>query len=97
MFEAACRGKPVIATDIEGTNEVVVPGETGLLVPPEDPDALATSIRALLSDHVLGDRLGAAGKIRMYSKFSNEAMIEGVVRTYERVLISRRKAVDADD
>lgn len=61
-LEAAAAGLPVIATDLGGVGEALVPGETALLVPPADPAALAGAIRRLATDPGLRQRMGAAGK-----------------------------------
>jgi len=60
VLEAMAASKPVVATRIPGTEEAVVDGDTGLLVPPADPPALARAITALLVDPALARRLGAA-------------------------------------
>jgi len=89
VLEAMAAGKPVIATAIGGTDEAVVHGETGLLVPPADADALAAAIRTVLSDPVLAQRLAAAGKARVYEKFSAETMMQGLMEIYDDLLSSR--------
>ncbi len=61
-MEAAASGLPVIATDIRGCRQVVSHGESGLLVPLRDPDALTAAIRALAADPVLRQRMGDAGR-----------------------------------
>jgi glycosyltransferase involved in cell wall biosynthesis len=55
----------VVATPVGGTPEVVVDGETGLLVPPRNPDALADALRRLLADADLRRRMGDAGYERV--------------------------------
>lgn len=67
LTEAMARGLPVISTDVAGIPEIVRHGETGLLVPPDDPHALAEAIASLLSDAALGRSLGAAGRALMAS------------------------------
>lgn len=86
VMEAMAAGRPVVATDIGGTNEVVLDGATGLLVPPADPEALAMAIRAVLGDAELRDRLGAAGRERARREFSAEAMAAQVSTVYEELL-----------
>jgi glycosyltransferase involved in cell wall biosynthesis len=87
-------GKAVVATAIEGTDEAVVPGETGLLVPPADPPALAAAIHRALSEPGLAQRLGAAGRARARTCFSAEAMVGSVTRIYEEALAAHRGAHD---
>jgi glycosyltransferase involved in cell wall biosynthesis len=60
LLEAAASGRPMIATDVPGCREVVRHGETGLLVPPRDPQALADALATLAGDAALRQRYGAA-------------------------------------
>jgi glycosyltransferase involved in cell wall biosynthesis len=60
VVEGLAVGTPVIATGVGGVREIVTDGVNGLLVPPNDPEALAGAIRRFFSDHTLRERLGAA-------------------------------------
>ena len=60
--EAAASSRPVVASNLPALAELVRDGETGLLVPPEDPAGLAAGIERLIMDRELGQRLGAAGR-----------------------------------
>ncbi len=62
ILEAIARGIPVVSTDVCGINEVVVHGQTGLLVEPDDPNALAAALGKLWSDSDFAGQLGAAGR-----------------------------------
>jgi glycosyltransferase involved in cell wall biosynthesis len=62
ILEAMARGLPVVSTNVVGISEAVRPGRTGLLVPPDDPPALAVAIGDLLKDADMRNRLGAAGR-----------------------------------
>jgi colanic acid/amylovoran biosynthesis glycosyltransferase len=62
ILEALARGIPVVSTDVCGINEVVHHGQTGLLVEPDDPHALAAAIGKLWSDSDLAGQLGRAGR-----------------------------------
>ena len=57
-MEAAACGRPLVATDVPGCREIVIPGETGLLVPPGDIDALAAALRRMIDDPDLRARCG---------------------------------------
>jgi glycosyltransferase involved in cell wall biosynthesis len=96
VLEAMAAGKPVVATAVGGTDEVVIDGETGLLVPPGNPVALATAIRSLLSDRKLAARLAQAGRARVTEKFSSDTMVSGISRVYEEALgeVAGRATVD---
>jgi glycosyltransferase involved in cell wall biosynthesis len=86
VLEAMAQRKPVVATPVGGTPEVVVDGETGLLVPPRDPDTLAAALRRLLADADLRTQMGEAGYRRVREKFSAEAMTRRVLAIYDEVL-----------
>jgi glycosyltransferase involved in cell wall biosynthesis len=85
--EAMACGKPVVCTELgTGTSYVNVDGQTGLVVPPRDPDALAVAINRLLGDEELRAQMGARGSERARQEFSHEVMIDRVVRIYEDLL-----------
>src|SRR5207237_6024463 len=68
--EAMAHGRPVVASAVGGLRDLVVDGETGLLVPPQDIDALRAALERLLADGELRGRLGAAGRKRIAERFS---------------------------
>ncbi len=86
VLEAMAARRPVVATAIGGTDEAVAHEETGLLVPPRDPPALAAAIRRLLHDPALADRLAAAGRQRVEREFSAESAARRVMEIYDEVL-----------
>jgi len=86
IIEAMASGRPVIATDLGGNREVVRNGETGLLVPPKDPGALAAAIMSLMEKPAEARRMGAAGSARAASMYSREAMVSATVAVYESFL-----------
>jgi hypothetical protein len=88
LLEAMMFAKPVIASDVGGMREIVVHGETGLLVPPGDAAALAAAIDVLVGDPELRSRLGRAGRARYEQEFSHALMVQGVSRFYRSVLSS---------
>lgn len=88
LLEAMAAGRPVVASRVGGIPEVVLDGETGLLVPPEDPGALADAIRRLLEDPSLAQRLGEAGRRRVEAVFSAERMAEQTAALYEELMVS---------
>lgn len=94
ILEAMAAGKPVVATAIGGTDEAVIHGETGLLVPPADPIALAQAIQAALSAPGFGKQLGAAGRARVRREFSAEGMVQRVSQIYDEILSARRETDD---
>jgi glycosyltransferase involved in cell wall biosynthesis len=87
LLEAMAVGAAIVATDVGGTSEAVAHGETGLLVPTENPTALADAVRQLLDDHDLRTRLGAAARAAWLERFTVQRMqrayselLEGLVR-----------------
>ena len=94
ILEAMGAGKAVVATRVGGNPEAVSDGETGLLVPPGDPGALASAILELLRDPERADAMGRAGRERARERFSMEAMVTAVEETYLQLLegetLSRR-------
>ena len=87
QIEAMACGKPVICTELgTGTSYVNVHGETGLVVPPRDPSALAEAIGRLLADGELRREMGKRGRKRAARAFSKEAMMDRVMRLYEALL-----------
>ena len=77
LLEGMRAAKPTICSDFGGMKEVVVDGETGILVPAGDSDRLAKAIVALLSDPNLCARMGAAGEVRARTVFSAQTMVKG--------------------
>jgi len=89
--EAMACGRPVVCTELgTGTSYVNRHGVTGLVVPPNDPTALADALNTLLTDPDLRHRMGQAGRQRALSEFSLSAMIDRTLAVYERVLDRRR-------
>jgi glycosyltransferase involved in cell wall biosynthesis len=75
IIEAMMTGLPVVATDIRGSREEVVEGETGFLIPVGDGAALAGALRRLASDAVLRKRLGAAGHARAIDLYDESKVV----------------------
>jgi starch synthase len=73
-LEAMACGTAVVASAVGGIPEVVSDGETGLLVPPDDPDALAAALNALLGDPARADAFGRAGRERAVAEFGWQAV-----------------------
>jgi glycosyltransferase involved in cell wall biosynthesis len=85
LMEAMTAGVPVIASDIAGNRDLVLPGETGYLFPLGDRAELARCTREVLDDAALARRLGEAGRTRMREEFSIEKMIGRYAALYEEV------------
>jgi glycosyltransferase involved in cell wall biosynthesis len=85
LLDAMAAGKPIVATRTGGIPEVVADGETGLLVPPRDEEALADAIVRLLKDPDLRREMGEAGRVRARNLFSLERMVQNTLNVYQRV------------
>src|SRR5262249_29496798 len=90
IMEYMALRKPVVATDGGGTKELVVDGETGFLVPPRDPYALAARVDYLLENPDIARRMGEAGESRLRRAFSMNVMIDRSVMLYELAAVHAR-------
>ena len=81
-LEAMAHGRPVVATDVGGLRDLVVDGETGLVVPPRDPPAFRAALERRLGDRELRRRLGAGGRERAHHNFSWDAVTDATVEIY---------------
>jgi len=85
ILEAMCFACPSVATAVGGIPEVVVPGETGLLAPAGDADALARAVESLLADPLRRQAMGEAGRRRAREYFSAEVIVPRYEALYRRV------------
>jgi glycosyltransferase involved in cell wall biosynthesis len=86
LLEAAACGRPMIATDVPGCREIVLPDRTGLLVPFDDAPALAGAILKLAAAPELRAQYGAAARRLAVERFSAEAIGQQTVELYRRVV-----------
>jgi glycosyltransferase involved in cell wall biosynthesis len=86
ILEAMAAGKPVVATRAGGIPEIVVEGETGLLVEPRNPAALAQALARMVAEPVLRRQAGSAGQQRVATHFALPVMVENTTRIYQHVL-----------
>jgi glycosyltransferase involved in cell wall biosynthesis len=89
ILEAMALAKPVIAMSAGGPREIVVDNETGRLVPPAQPEALAAAIRQLLADPELRTRMGENGRTRFAEKYTTQQMARATLAAYEEALQAR--------
>jgi len=86
LLEAMATGAPVVAADVGAVSEAIVPGESGLLVPPDDAPALAAGIGQLLGDQKARERLGSRARETWRSQFTAERMQESYVHLFTRLV-----------
>ncbi len=84
--EAMAHARPIVASDVGGLRDLVVDGETGLLVPPGDIPALRSALQRLLGDAELRRRLGEAGRDRIAEHFTWKRFTDDTIRAYEDAL-----------
>jgi glycosyltransferase involved in cell wall biosynthesis len=89
IVEAMAAGRPVVASAVGGIPEIVKQGETGLLVPPGDPVALAAAIRDLLTQPDRARALGACGRQRARERFSIESAVKRHEDLYDALAAQR--------
>lgn len=85
-IEAAAAGCAVIASDLGGLPEIIRDGDTGRLVTPGDPAALAGAASQLLDDPAERERLGEAARVDVRTRFSAERLLETIQALYDTVL-----------
>jgi len=87
VLEAAASGIPVIATDVTGARDSIVPGETGLLIPPESPKAITETVLKLLREPEWRAQMGLAARAWVSKHFADEDVL-GLVTSYYRDLLN---------
>ena len=97
LLEAMLASVPVVASRVSAVPEIVADGETGLLVDPDDPVAVAAAVTRLLEDRALARRLGDAGRARARAEFSVARMAHRTVGVYEKALRTTASAHDSTE
>jgi glycosyltransferase involved in cell wall biosynthesis len=92
-LEASAAGVPVVATAVGGTPEAVANGESGFLVPPGEPEPIASRVGELLRNEELRKRFGGAGRERMRVRFTFEAQAIEYLRLFDSVAGRRQQAL----
>ena len=83
LLEAAACGRPMVATDVPGCREIVIDGETGLLVPARDSASLAQALARLAADAALRKHMGDAARRRVVDHFSQERVAAETLELYQ--------------
>ncbi|MCG8550956.1 MAG: glycosyltransferase, partial [Desulfobacterales bacterium] len=85
ILEAMSSGKPVIATDVGGNPELVLPGQTGFLIPSDNVDSLVQAMQAFIDQPKLIQKYGDSGRQRVLEQFSIQAMVKNYEDMYFRI------------
>ncbi len=80
ILEAMAHRLPVVSTDVAGIPEMVLDGDTGLVVPPSDRDALAAALARLAAEPADARAMGERGRRRLLEHFTQEAMVDSMSR-----------------
>jgi glycosyltransferase involved in cell wall biosynthesis len=86
LMEAMACGLPAVSTDLVGIPDLVIDGQTGLLVPPEDATALADALQRMAGDPALAQRLAAAGRAHVITDFDLGTCLEPLLDQYRKRL-----------
>lgn len=89
VIEAQAMAIPVVTTNIRGCREVVADGKTGYLVPPRDPNGLATALLSLLTDAQKRAAMGKEGRARVEENFDERLVFERIAQSYEMLVTDR--------
>ncbi|MBC7812043.1 MAG: glycosyltransferase family 4 protein [Burkholderiales bacterium] len=84
-LQAAQMARPIVASRVGGIPEIVIDGQTGLLVEPDDSHALASAAASLIRDPAAAERIGSAGRARAESVFSFERMVDEYENLYRQL------------
>ena len=91
MLEAAAAARPIVATAAGGTSEIIIDGQTGLLVPVNDSEAMASALRHTVTDPGLRTRLGRAARDHVSTTFGMDRFVAEFADLYETLVASRRR------
>ena len=91
VIEAMAMEKPVIASDIRGCREAIIPQKTGLIIPPKNSQALAQALRGLLADFEKAKKMGQAGRIRVEQEYDLKLVLERLTEGYESLGLLKPK------
>ena len=86
ILEAMASGLPVVATHVGGNPELIVEGQTGTLVPPANPDAMADALQRYIEDAALRREHGAQGRQRIEHEFNLDTMVQHYLSVYDGVI-----------
>ncbi|MBE0448809.1 MAG: glycosyltransferase family 4 protein [Actinobacteria bacterium] len=88
-IEAQAMEIPAVVTNVRGSREVVVDGQTGFIIPPHEPEILAGAIGKLMENAEIRIKFGKAGRRRVLEEFNENKVFERIMREYERLLVGK--------
>lgn len=91
LLEAMASGLPIVASRVEGVTDVIQHQSNGLLVPPDDPAALAVAATSLLKNRALAESLANVGYCEQRARYSDDSMAQAMARIYRMVVMRNRK------
>ncbi len=86
ILEAMASGLPVVATHVGGNSELIVEGQTGMLVPPANPDVMADALQRYITDSALRGKHGMQGRQRIEQEFNLDTMVQRYMSVYDDVI-----------
>ena len=92
VLEAMALSRPVVASGVGGIPEMIVDEVSGLLVPPQDCDALAAAIVRLLTDHPMADTMARRGHDLVHERFCVELMVKSICDLYDEAALRMRQS-----
>jgi glycosyltransferase involved in cell wall biosynthesis len=84
--------KPVVASAVGGLTDIVIDGDTGVLVAPGDVEALGLALERLIENEGLRHEMGQTAQERFERKFSAEVVVPRIEETYSRLLVDKARA-----
>ena len=96
ILEGMAEGLPMVVTDVGGNAEAVIDSETGIVVPPRNPEAMANALSRFIGDPELRTKMGQAGSHRIGQNFTLSACVDNYERLYEAILAGRPMGPLAD-
>ena len=92
LLEAGAAARAIVATSAGGSSEIVIDGQTGLLVPVDDSDAMAVALLRVATDSALRERLGRAARDHVTTTFGMDRFVAEFAELYESLVASKRRA-----
>lgn len=88
LLEAMAAGLPCVATRVSGSEDIIVDGQSGLLVPPDDPEALASALLTILTDPQRAHALGREARARVIDAFSQDRTLDELIQLYSSLVVN---------